>query len=288
MTRLQDVMVAQQTSDAQIVGWRYVPFESPDVDAARVTVYRAYSETGDFEEIDTVPATQGWFEDINVYLKDRWVIPFYKLALKDGAKTTTYGPVRVKGVYDRIALHIVRQHKIYLRRAGVPVLVYQTLVSGRRCPTCYDTILGKATLSQCPSCFNTGYETGYAPPVFTLAAVGVENKSNQLTTRVDQDSSVDMLFSTFPVLRPKDVVYVVDTGLRYSVSAVAPVEKHLCLVHQAVGCVSLKPDDIENTLPIPDLSKTVPILSRKIPNTRKLSSTDGEEFDNKPFKISKI
>ena len=121
--------------------------------------------------------------------------------------------------------------------------------------------------------------------VLTLATVGVEGKSNQAGARLSQDAAVEMQFSNYPILRPDDIVYLVDKGNRYRIQQISPAKKHKFLINQSISTVAIKPTDVEHDLPIPDLTQITPILSRRRAVHRLSPITDGESFDERPFRI---
>jgi len=281
--KLDGIVVAQQTSRALIVGWKFIPFGVREPASAKVKIYRSEVENTGFSLISTVPASKGWYLDDEVDILDRWMTAFYKLELIIDGVTLTYGPHRVNGTVDVQARSLISHMRKYLRLAGLPVLVYQYLDNGDRCPDCWDPILRKTTRSNCLLCFGTGYQTGYHEPVLTLAAMGVEGKSNIVNERTEQEAMIEMLFANFPVLRPGDIIYEIDAGKRYRVKQSLPVEKHRMLINQSALGYGLQPTDVENNIPIPDISKLDPVLKRVYATHRKVSSSDGESFDYSPF-----
>lgn len=281
--KLDCLIVAQQTSLAQIVGWQFIPFGVSAPEKATVTVYRSEVENTGFEPLAKLPAARGWYYDAAADLIDRWSVPYYKLVLNVDGVETEYGPVRVDSEAGVQAKTLIRNMNTVLRLSGIPVLVYQFLGSGERCPDCWDPILRKVTQSNCDSCFGRGVAGGYHSPILTLAQMGVETRQNIVTDRLEQDATVEMLFSNYPVLRPKDLVYEIDRGTRYRVQQIFPAEHHRTLVNQTASGFAIQTTDIEHQLPIPDISQMEPVLSRKRTPHRKVSSTDGEEFDFSTF-----
>jgi len=113
--------------------------------------------------------------------------------------------------------------------------------------------------------------------------MGVEGKSNTISDRVEQEATVEMLLTYYPVLRPNDLVYEIDTGRRYRLQQVLPVEKHRMLISQSATGYALAPSSAEHNIPIPDITKLEPFLTRVAAPIRNVSSTDGERFDYQKF-----
>lgn len=281
--KLDSICVAQQSSQGLIVGWQFFAFGVDAASSATVEVYRSSVENDGFVFVQAVPAVRGWYFDNDASLLNRWEITYYKLRLVVDGEVKEYDPVRVNGASDVRSRSLVKHLNTYLRLAGMPVLIYQYLNSGDRCLSCWDPVLAKVTSTKCPSCFGTGFENGYHAPVLTLSAMGVEGKQNIVGERVEQEATIEMLFSNFPVLRPGDLIYEIDAGRRYRVQQVLPVEKHRVLINQSVLGYALQPTDTEQNIPIPDISTLSPILRRKYAPHRKVSSTDGEAFNNQTF-----
>jgi len=280
--KLDGIVVAKQTNKAQIVGWRFIPFGVAEPAAAKVKVWRSASPDSGFEQIATVPALKGWFFDEDVDLLNRWSVYYYKLDLVSDGITQGYGVVRLEGVNDSIAAGLVKHRNTYLRLAGIPVLVYPYLAAGQRC-SCWDAVLRKSTVSDCGTCYGTGFLSGYYSPILTLAQVGVEAKQNQVGERIEQETIVELMMSNYPVLRPGDVVYEIDAGRRYKVQAVTPSEKSRMLIGQDALGYGLQSTDVEHNIPIPEIDKLDPVLIRKYSPQRLVSSTDGEAFNYSSF-----
>lgn len=255
--------MAQHNSQGLLVSWR--PFIPSNV-TGTVKISRSYdSESLDYEYLTTVKCSQGWFFDDTVSLRDRWRKPFYKLVINDDSgRTREYGPIHLVNLLDPIDRAIIKENQIYLRLAGVEVLVYQLRgEEGDPCPSCWDPELGKSSLSNCPICLGTGKVYGYYPPILTLAALGKEVQQNTLTDRKTQEASVEAFFSSYPILNLGDIVCFVGMGDRYRVADITQIVKHRALLAQSTSMVALKPTDPSDKIPLPEISTLQPLLVRK-------------------------
>lgn len=94
---------------------------------------------------------------------------FYRLRVVKRSDLTTLELSETK-VYEPEPNLIVReiqlrQNLVQREHSGVPVLYYPTRTTGVRCPDCYDEGVGQQIRSQCESCFDTTYITGYYTPI---------------------------------------------------------------------------------------------------------------------------
>lgn len=267
--RLDNIVVAQQTADSQVVGWTLLGI-GPAANGAVVEIRRSYAENDGFELIATIAATTGFYRDESVNLFDRWRFPYYKLTVVDSlGNRREYPAARVSGSLDGIAISIIRNTNIQLRQGGNPVLIYSRKSDeSDRCSACWDSVLRKVTVSFCEVCFNTGYSGGYYTPVLTLATIYPEVKSIAAGDVTRQPSTTSGLFGNYPVLRPRDLIYEVDTGKRYRVVTITPTEKQRMLLNQTATLEGLAAGDVENRLAVPQISELTPVLSRSTAPSR--------------------
>lgn len=272
--RLDQLIVAQQTTDTQIIGWKLLGVGAL-AQSASIQIYRSYVDNDGFTLLATVPAVGPFYRDTTVNLLDRWRVPYYKLTIVDlNGHTRTYGPLRVNQGLDGVAINAINATNAQLRFGGNVVLIYQRKFDiSDRCSNCWDAKLRKPTMSNCPVCFNTGFEGGYYAPILTLATIVPDIKANVPGDATRQVSTVSALFSNYPVLRPKDLVYEMGTGERYRVFRIDPAEaRQRMLVNQNVIMEALNTSDIEHRLEVPDPATLVPVLERPNAPSRLLIS----------------
>lgn len=261
--RLDSVLVAQQTSDSQVIGWTFLGVGAAATNAV-VKVWRSYVENDGFELIATIDARTGFYRDDTVNLFDRWRFPFYKLEVVDrNGLSRTYGPYRVSSDIDGLAIALIKNTTVMLRLGGVPVLVYQRRSdASARCSNCWDATLRKVTIAYCEVCYNTGFEEGYYAPILTLATIAPESKLEAPSEVHRQTATTSALLSNYPVLRPRDLIYEVNTGRRYRIFSIQTAEKQRMLINQNITMEALNPGDVEHHLPVPVISLMTPVLSR--------------------------
>lgn len=261
--RFGQIVVAQQTTDSQVIGWQLLGIGTPVIGAV-VRVYRSYVENDGYDLVATVPATDLVYRDTSVNLSDRWRIPFYKLEILDGVGNTRMSaPHRVSGEQLAPGIDLIRATITLLKLGGNPILVYQKKFdTGDRCSNCWDPKLRQVTISNCEVCYNTGFTSGYHAPVLTLAIIVPEVKVDIPGDTTRQQSSTESTMSNYPLMRPRDLIYEINTGRRFRVVAVRTAEKHRMLINQTMQLEVLNPSDIEHRLPVPEISTLVPIITR--------------------------
>jgi hypothetical protein len=260
--RLLDIRVYQQTSDEQIVGW------SPaggDLDQVAVQVYARYAETADDEKLVLTTTASARFARVNnVRLRDQFRVVIYRLFVTDGnGATREYNNIRLDGDREIGPVKNLRLSvRAELRRGGDPVLVYQRVsANGVRC-SCYDKVLKKLTRANCELCFNTGWLVGYYPPVLTLAQISPEIHNAVPGDHERQELTSNMLLAEYPQVRPRDMIYELDTGRRYRVGSVLPTMFNRQLIHQTFPAIRLNPGDVEHNVPVPDPDTLEPVMTR--------------------------
>jgi hypothetical protein len=265
--RLVNIHVMQQTTDTQVVGWNLAQVGNATTDGASLQFLRSYAPNDGFSDVTPSPlptVSQGFAQITESNLHDFWRIPYYKIVLTDGdSNTKTYGPVRLEGDLDGISLHLIKNIRTLLRLAGNPVLIYQRQFNeDDRCPACWDAVLKKVTLSNCTECFNTGFLSGYYAPLLTLAVITPEASTNDPGDTLRQHAATDALSLNYPVLRPRDLIYEVNTGRRYRVNSVQPIEKHRLLIYQQFTINRLNTTDVEHQITVPSPSTLTPLIKR--------------------------
>ena len=195
---------------------------------------------------------------------DRWRTVIYRIVLTEpGGATGVYDNIRLNeiGIYGPVKLLRRDVHAALRIGGGDPVLIYQRIVSGSRC-SCYDTTLRKTINKNCVLCYGTSYTGGYYPPVLTLANITPWVKANAPGDTLRQEGATRMLLADKPIVAPRDMVYIVNTGWRGAITTVEPTSYQFMTINQAVVCDMLNPTDIEHKIPVPDLTTLVPILKR--------------------------
>ncbi len=263
-SRLLEICVYQQTSNAQIVGWVPAPASGMDAEDVSLLIYARYAEKAPEFLVFTGTLADRLAVITDVNLADRWRTVIYRIVLTEpGGATGVYDNIRLNeiGIYGPVKLLRRDVHAALRIGGGDPVLIYQRIVSGSRC-SCYDTTLRKTINKNCVLCYGTSYTGGYYPPVLTLANITPWVKANAPGDTLRQEGATRMLLADKPIVAPRDMVYIVNTGWRGAITTVEPTSYQFMTINQAVVCDMLNPTDIEHKIPVPDLTTLVPILKR--------------------------
>ena len=253
------VFVDIASREAVIVSWWIRP-TNEDLDQAVVTVFRGYSIEGPFEAIADVSGMQQYFRDSDALIRDKWREVYYKLRVTspDGSvdESEAFG-VTSQPTLETIATR--RRTDIALRFEGVPCLIYVRRGEGTRCPECWDPALQKVVSSTCSRCFNTGRLGGFYSPLLTQVKINPVSKVNEPGDTLRQLAQTSGMCSFMPIVSPRDLIYEVNSGMRWRLITVTPTEHHRVTIHQDLNAmIQLNPGDIENQLPIPP--NLVPII----------------------------
>jgi hypothetical protein len=101
---------------------------------------------------------------------------------------------------------------------GVRIGVLKRRHFGNRCPVCYEPITKSSLVSNCRSCYGTGWEGGYFPPVGTLMRITEGATQSQIEpegkTRLTRARAE---FVDYPRLEEDDVLVELDSNRRWMV-----------------------------------------------------------------------
>lgn len=269
LPQLYDVQIAAQQQGRIIVGWRTVVGTVIPV-GTELEIRRSYNQRDGYVLIDTVPLSDGVYVDDSFDVQDQWTLPFYKLTVvsqSDGSKE--YGPYHFRDEPDKIGRAIIRHVNLLMRNIGVPVLIYQEAFGpgAERCPDCWDPITERAMYSNCETCHGSTYvggaAEGFYQPLLTLVDIRPPVHVETVRDQASQPSSASLRMSNFPLLRPRDVIREVNSGVMWRVASVVTNEKdRVVLTQDPVEIVQIKPNDIEKDLPVP--LSIVPIMRRRL------------------------
>ncbi len=281
--RFDALNVYQVSPAAKIVHWMFAPTNEDLADLV-VEVYRSYSPNADFVKIASVHHPVTYYRDTEVNATNFWREAYYQVkAVLHGS--TYESPVQgMNAAFAAIAKEMIRRTDILLRFYGVPAMVYLRRY-GKRCPDCWDNVLQKVTTSKCLTCFATGYEGGYYPPILTLINIVPERKADQPDVVLRQQTQPSFKMGNFPILRPADIIYEVNQGSRWRVGDIMPSEiERVITVQEFVGS-RLVASDISHKLPIPKdlVSAIIPVKSHRIRKRYEYLGKENEPPERMPL-----
>jgi hypothetical protein len=250
MLEFESLEVFQTEPDVTIASW-VLRMTNEDLTGLEFVVSRSHAQHEDFEEVGRVPYPQRYFVDRSGDRFDHWRKAYYRVSASFQGRTFEKGPETIGSDLFPMSREMIRRIGIDLRFSGIPVMVYLKR-KGERCPDCWDPHLKKATRSSCSTCFATSFVGGYHDPILTLANKVPEVKRDQPDVTKRQNAQTILKMSVFPVLRPNDILYHVNTPDRWRIVSIQPEVVHDNLVGQEqIVVAKLNPTDVEHSLPIP-------------------------------------
>lgn len=158
---------------------------------------------------------------------------------------------------------IVRRETLGLNKfTGINGFLLRKIVQGAKCTTCLDEVTGEPSMSNCPTCFGTGYLGGYHTPMplrgdWTSSPPASSETKQEGTGIVDSHVAVVHALP-FPLAKFGDVWVDIATNIRYYVAK--PTEEN-----QYRG-VPTSQEITVSRLPVSDAAYKVPVtLTPQIP-----------------------
>lgn len=224
------------------------------------------------------------FRDPDVHLLHKWRKYFYRIKVVDSITNKERqfpetGGEWLRAEPDRIALEIQRREQLLFREfAGRKAILYPKLTTGPRCRQCSDVTergntLGRPSIQNCNSCFDTTFVGGFAQPVliwWQLDPTKETEPLNDTTPRQVMKSSARL--SNFPPVKSGDMIVDAENQ-RWQVEGMVPTRKLGAVVRQELELHMIPRSDIRYKLPVSFDEITSP--PREF--TRPMSLTSGME-----------
>lgn len=149
------------------------------------------------------------------------------------------------------ALESIYRMRLLLDRFGRDIFLFQRRVFGQRCPDCWDEIKSVRTISNCRTCYDTGFVAGFFRPIATrVLNANNPNKADYPDAEMrKQPAQKSFRFSAYPEVKPRDVV-IDSRNDRWRANLINPSERGESLVSQVVTCARIPKSDIEYSLPL--------------------------------------
>jgi hypothetical protein len=173
----------------------------------------------------------------------------YKL-VADGTGEV-FGPVSLGAPnIDRVAAEITRRNGLLLKGWGRPAAFFSVKSLEFRC-SCYDTTIGRITVSRCKECFGTGRKGGFADPAIIYVMTTPQQRTSKLTDLNESEKSAYSMWTGGSVhVKPRDVLIMV--GNRYRVVDVTVNNLRWTTTRQIMTVVDINPTDVEHDIKLPD------------------------------------
>lgn len=246
--------------------WR-VANTTDRLDRYQVVVERSVDgPSGPFRQIALVTGRTTNLRDPDIEAFHNWRRYYYRLSITDQDTSEVFTtPAKTQEAEpDLIALELRRRFQIIMQEfGGRRVLVFPSLTTGFRCPSCYGRggsngrrNSGRKKADNCPSCFDTTFVGGYATPVQAWMQVDPSTKPTVLTdTSKVTPQTTTARVSSFPPIKPGDMIVEAE-NIRWVVGQLSETQKGRAVVHQTPVLHRIVQADIRYRVPVDlDLQK---------------------------------
>lgn len=202
-----------------IVSWDV----EPHLRGGAFTVYRSKDETNWTQA--HVGVGQNQYIDPEFVVRDRLSNYFYRVEVSHNNQIFSSDIVATFGPVDRMTYgtaNVLLQDWGKKIQQGTAIKIFRQLIYGRICPVCVDQDTGQQMgTTLCRTCFATGYEGGFAPPIAAymlkaeVPARATMDMEDGKGTRDAQIFTCRML--SYPSLRRGDLIADVRRDDRYLV-----------------------------------------------------------------------
>lgn len=246
-------------------------------------VERSESQYGPFDQICEPFSDKYMFRDVIVNLFHRWRQYWYRLRItrKSDSQVAYTEAAQLSAQPDLIAQEVRRTELILFREhIGRKCWVFPVRTFGQRCPACWDQVSKQRTISQCLTCYDTSYVSGYLDPVEAYIQLDPTPKHievNQLVETQQQNASARMPY--FPTVKPRDII-VESENRRWRVERVSTTRRLQVVLHQELVLHGIPSSDIEYQLPInlDDVHSFEASPEREFTNPHDLEGHDGANW----------
>lgn len=256
MLKISSLKVRSMDIDYLDVHWS-IDTTYEDVNNYQFYVERSEAEFGPYVRIAGPAVNKFSFRDST--LKGRHAFYrhyYYRIVVekRDGSESATYpkdGGVRMAAPPDLVAIEMARQRKLRISEfGGREVWVYPKKKSGQVCG-CVDRATMRKMVSNCRTCFDTGFVGGYHTPVKVSAIVVSPDEGAPLTPfgRIESEDTIG-LFYNYPELFQGDIIIEVE-NIRWRVGErINKYKKGRALVWQRAVLHRVPPSDVEYHIPV--------------------------------------
>ena len=258
MLTINNIELDQTPTTSIAVTWE-MEGSQEDFNNYRMSVLRAFAPSSDPAEYDVLvtginPATTYYYLDTDIMTVSDKILNLYYIlqisGLLNNEVTYSNAATTMYQVTDTHAMEIIRRRQIVFdHHSSTPVFVFVRKKTGTFCPNCYDPVLQTITTSNCTTCYGTGYVGGYYAPITITGQINTQPVRETFQIFGDwQDQDGVLYMQGFPLLAPKDMVYLHDR--RWLVQNVGSVAKSEYYIAQIVHIRQVERLDITNQVPV--------------------------------------
>lgn len=256
------------------VSWEIEPTHE-DVWDYRFTVERSQSPQGPFDPATEEFTDRYFFRDIGVPRWDLYAELHYRIKVRrvSDDETVYSDPVARSAKPDLIAMEVRRLEQVLFREhIGRRCFLFPRRTFGQRCPTCYDSVTGQQTRSNCTTCYDTSYVRGYLDPVELRIQIDPTPKHIELSEiyKTEQENTTARCVADFPV-KPMDMIIEFENR-RWRVVRVSSTQRLRVPLHYELVLHHIPRKDIEWQVPVnlDDLTTYQPSPEREFTNPHNL------------------
>ena len=252
MLKIVNFLVRSIDTANRELSWEIEPTTEDPLDYT-FQIYRSESEGGEYETITPTFSDKYYFID-NVLPADKlWRKFFYFIEIKkkgttkeDWSEIASIGTPR--NLYAKEISRIERS--VFAEAAGIRIYVFPMKTFGQWC-SCFDPVTQDRSRDYCLECYNTNFVGGYHKAVETYAQIRQFTHSETTDQpAVREKAAVQIVLTSYPLVKPGDVVYDSDENRRWKIASVEPTRLGGSLVHQNVTASLIDRDEPEYKLEI--------------------------------------
>jgi len=252
MITITDLTVRSFDLDHLDMVWRIADTYEEELDYT-FYVERAGAPSGPWETVSSGLKQQYLFRDGAVNQRKHNTTYYYRIkAVHNVSGEFTYSQPGHQGAKmpREAAVMIYNENILFTKFTGMLCWLFPKKTFGQKCQVCYDPILGRENISNCLTCFGSGYVGGYHRPVrlhVQIFPMAQQVQSDTFGNSEQQNTSAMCI--AFPPVSPEDVLVESD-NTRWRVVRVETSERLRFTVRQTLSLAKIPIGDVEYSLPI--------------------------------------
>ncbi len=186
-----------------------------------------------------------------------------------------------EGPANLVATEMIRLERVLFEEfSGVRCWLFPRRTFGQRCPSCYDSVLGKTIDTRCVTCWGTGFSGGYHYPTAIWAQVDASPESEQVSVEDHRRVQMaQMRCGPNPGIKPLDLI-IDHQNRRYRVVEAGGTSLSGVSVRLELKLALIQKGSIEDKIPLKvDNAVTQLVPRRSFTNAHSLDTSKAEGLD---------
>lgn len=224
----------------------------------KLIIERSENKSSGYCHVSTVSGTTARFLDLAVELHNMNREYSYRVSAQN-IRTDKIVSVMIgewNGYPDLKSLEMIRLLNFLLDdRTGTPAFVFSQISDGYRCPICWDQATSRVIDPDCTTCLGTGKIGGYYDPILSMIDFSPDAKNVEHAGWGEiQPNQVDGLLSSYPEIKPRDVIIRANDDIAFIVERWNGVKEpgSTTVLHQMIRLTTMTRSDIESKLIVPE------------------------------------